>query len=93
MYVGTITTPTWNQVNTCATITSANILAIPAACHTWTFGYWNAAKTVVTEVATKFAGTRKAQMLMQLAREKLAMVLKSNISLLGIESKAIFKSY
>lgn len=80
MYVGVKTIPTMNQVNTCHIINRAKMLAIPAACHTRTVGRTSAVKVIVSEVATKLAGTRKAHTVIQLARENSVKVLKSNIS-------------
>lgn len=64
----------------------AKMLAIAAGSQIWGRGRRSAAKIIVTIVAHKFAGTRNAQMLTQLARENSAMLLKSTINILAMLS-------
>jgi len=56
------------------------MLPIPAAFHTLTGGRRRTMGIIASKVAIKLAGTKNAQMLMQLVREKSAKVLKSNIT-------------
>jgi hypothetical protein len=78
MYVGAITTPIDSQVKTCKIMAEAKKPATPAACQTRAGGRRNAVKIIVAMVATKVAGTKKAQTLTQWVRENSAIACKLN---------------
>jgi hypothetical protein len=63
--VGAITTPIINQAKTCSIINRAKKLAIPTLCKICIAGRSNNVRIIVDEVAIRFAGIKKAQMLMQ----------------------------
>jgi hypothetical protein len=77
--VGAITTPTIHQAHTWDTITKAGMQATIAACRTCHCGRWSPVQTIVPKVKSKLAGTKNAQIAIQLLQEKSIMVLKLNI--------------
>lgn len=82
MYVGAITTPIANQLKTCPIMAAAQRLATAADDPICQRDRLSPVKIPVSKVASKFAGTKKAQILMQYVCENSVTVLKSSISLI-----------
>ena len=82
MYVGAITTPIANHVKTWNIMAAAQRLATAADTPICKRDRLSPVKIPVSKVASKFAGTKKAQILMQYVCENSVTVLKSSISLI-----------
>lgn len=82
MYVGAITTPIANHVKTWNIMAAAQRLATTADAPICQRDRLSPVKIPVSKVASKFAGTKKAQILMQYVCENSVTVLKSSISLI-----------
>lgn len=79
-----VTTPITNQVATCKNNVRANIIAIAADKLLFNMGRLKNTKIIVCSVVNKLAGTRKAQIAMQLLRENSKRGSKSNTIIMAI---------